>query len=88
MKIKFLEPVNHDTDHYVVGDKADLPADAAKALIACGAAELNDSKAAQAEAKAKADAEAAAEAESKANAEAAEKLAADEAAAAKAENQG
>jgi len=81
MKVKFLEPVDHDTDHYAVGDKADLPAVDAKALIACGAAELSDPKAVQAEAKAKADAEAAAEAESKANAEAAAQLAAEQAAA-------
>lgn len=81
MKVKILQPVGHDTDYYAIGDKVDLPADAAKALIACGAAELNDPKAVQAEAKAKADAEAAAEAESKANAEAAAQLAAEQAAA-------
>jgi hypothetical protein len=80
MKVKFLQPVDHDADHFEIGDKADLPADAAKALIACGHAELNDPAALKAEAKAQADAAAAAEAESKANAEAAEKLAADEAA--------
>lgn len=80
MKIKFLEPVHHDTDHFGIGDKADLPPNAAKALIACGSAELNDPAALKADAKAQAEAEAAAaaEAESKANAEAAQKLVAEQ----------
>lgn len=80
MKVKILQPVGHDTDYFAIGDKVNLPADAAKALIACGAAELNDPAALQAEAKALEEAAAKAEAESKANAEAAEKLAAEQAA--------
>jgi membrane protein involved in colicin uptake len=73
MKIKFLQPTQHDADSYGIGDKADLPPDAAKALIAIGHAELNNPAALKAEAKAQEEAAAKAEAESKANAEAAAK---------------
>lgn len=71
MRIKFLQPTQHDADVYAIGDKADLPPAAAKVLIAIGHAELNDPAALKAEAKALEEAAAKAEAESKANAEAA-----------------
>jgi hypothetical protein len=71
MKIKFLSPVSHDADKFEVGDTADLPNAAVKALLACGAAEMFDAAAAKAAAKAEAEAQAlaAAEADAKAKAE-------------------
>ena len=39
MKILILSPVHHDDKALDVGDKVDLPAKAAEALIAAGAAE-------------------------------------------------
>ena len=57
MKVKLLSPVSHDADKFEVGDTADLPNAAAKALIACGAAEVFDPAAAKAAAKAEAEAQ-------------------------------
>lgn len=39
MKIVFLSPVQHDDKEFGPGDKADISAKAAQALIAAGAAE-------------------------------------------------
>ena len=39
MKVKFLTPVQHNLDDFQPGDTADLPQDAARALVQCGAAE-------------------------------------------------
>lgn len=48
MKVKFIDPVQHDAEHFAPGDSANLPDDAAKKLIELGAAELVDAKAAKA----------------------------------------
>ena len=42
MKIKFIDPVQHDAKLYQPGETADLPSAAAKTLIECGAAEASD----------------------------------------------
>ena len=60
MKVKFLSLVQHDRTSHAVGDTADLPGAAAKALIECGAAEAVDASVARADAHAKANAQAAA----------------------------
>lgn len=39
MKVGILQPVRHDGKRYGPGDTAELPTNAALALIACGAAE-------------------------------------------------
>ncbi len=50
MKVKFLSFVQHDAKLYAEGDTADLPAEVAKPLIACGAVEVFDAVAEKAKA--------------------------------------
>ena len=56
MKVKFLTPVQHDTQSYQAGESAELPGKAAKSLIDCGAAEQFDPAAEKLVAKAEAEA--------------------------------
>ena len=45
MKIKILQPTQHDAATHGAGDICDIPTVAAEALIACGSAEVADKSA-------------------------------------------